>query len=77
MWSQVIIPILTMIIGIVCGASAMDMYKTSRWMQKIDRKIRVIEKKMKRAKKIEIDVKWRQWNDKILHHERGLPYRDQ
>lgn len=46
MWSQVIIPILTMIIGIVCGASAMDMYKTNRWMQKIDRKIRVIEKKM-------------------------------
>ena len=38
MWSQVIIPILTMIIGIVCGASAMDMYKTNRWMQKIDRK---------------------------------------
>ena len=46
MWSQIIIPILTMIIGIVCGASAMDMYKTNRWMEKIDRKIRLLEKKM-------------------------------
>ena len=46
MWSQVIIPILTMIIGIVCGASAMDMHKTNEWKEKIDRKIRLLEKKM-------------------------------
>lgn len=46
MWSQVIIPILTMIIGIVCGASAMDAYKTNQWQEKMERKMRRLEKKM-------------------------------
>ena len=50
MWSPIIIPILTMIIGIVCGASAMDAYKTNQWQEKMERKVRRIEKRMEAVK---------------------------
>lgn len=47
MWSQVIIPILTMVIGLIGGAAAMDMFKTNDRMDRIERKLQKIERRMK------------------------------
>lgn len=47
MWSQFIIPLLTMVIGLIGGASAMDMFKTNNRMDRIERKIQKIERRMK------------------------------
>ena len=42
----VIIPLLTMVIGLIGGAAAMDAYKTNQWQEKMERKVRRIEKRM-------------------------------
>ena len=42
----VIIPLLTMVIGLIGGAAAMDAYKTNQWQEKMERKVRRLEKRM-------------------------------
>ena len=42
----VIIPLLTMVIGLIGGAAAMDAYKTNQRQEKMERKVRMIEKRM-------------------------------
>ena len=46
MWSQFIIAILTMAVGLILGAAGMDAYKTNDRMDKIERRIRRMEKRM-------------------------------
>ena len=42
----VIIPMLTMAVGFLMGVVAMDAYKTSQWQDKMERKMKRLEKRM-------------------------------
>ena len=42
----VIIPQLIMVIGLIGGAAAMDAYKTNQCQEKMERKVRRLEKRM-------------------------------
>lgn len=46
MWSQFIIAVLTMVVGLILGAAGMDAYKTSHRMDKIERELQKLKRRM-------------------------------
>lgn len=46
MWEQFVIPMLTMVIGLIAGATAVDAFKTDRRIEKIEREMKRMKKRM-------------------------------